>query len=200
MGRLEHVVNALVVAVAAIIARNERQDPARRGPMPAGQHPPPGAPVTASPPAAEDGAPSARVADSLGRAGPEQAARREERTTAATKRQPTDALPPANGDRADPSATVAADVSTDDTPTPEPEPARTATADAHRDESPGTVPAGAVPGDGSTACPPDFPIKGNASSMIYHRPGQPSYERTQAEFCFATEEAASAAGYRPPKR
>ncbi len=62
------------------------------------------------------------------------------------------------------------------------------------------VPAGAVPGDGGPTCPPEHPIKGNASSMIYHQPGQPSYERTVAEFCFTTSEAAEAAGYRPPRR
>ncbi len=43
------------------------------------------------------------------------------------------------------------------------------------------------------------PIKGNLSSSgekIYHLPGQSSYERTQAEETFATEEAAQLAGYR----
>jgi len=62
------------------------------------------------------------------------------------------------------------------------------------------VPAGAVVGDGTAACPDDHPIKGNASSMIYHQPGQPSYERTVAEYCFASVEAAEAAGYRAPRR
>jgi hypothetical protein len=40
------------------------------------------------------------------------------------------------------------------------------------------------------------PIKGNASSLIYHLPGQPSYAKTIAEVCFASEEEAQAAGYR----
>lgn len=62
------------------------------------------------------------------------------------------------------------------------------------------VPAGAVPGDETATCPPAYPIKGNASSMIYHRPGQPSYERTVAEFCFASDADAEGAGYRPPRR
>ena len=53
----------------------------------------------------------------------------------------------------------------------------------------GTVPAG---GD----CPPQAPIKGNANSMIYHRPGQQYYDITVAEECFATEVEAQAAGYR----
>lgn len=58
------------------------------------------------------------------------------------------------------------------------------------------VPAGAVAGDGTTVCPPAFPIKGNAQSKIYHEPGQVSYPQTIAEFCFASAEAAAAAGYR----
>ena len=61
-------------------------------------------------------------------------------------------------------------------------------------------PTGAIAGDGTPACPDDHPIKGNASSMIYHRPGQPNYDRTVAEFCFESEATAEAAGYRPPRR
>jgi len=63
-----------------------------------------------------------------------------------------------------------------------------------------TTPAGAIPGDGTATCPDDHPIKGNASSMIFHQPGQPSYERTVAEYCFASAEVAEAAGYRAPRR
>jgi hypothetical protein len=62
------------------------------------------------------------------------------------------------------------------------------------------VPTGAIAGNGTPGCPDDHPIKGNASSMIYHRPGQPNYDRTVAEFCFESEDAAEAAGYRPPRR
>ena len=58
------------------------------------------------------------------------------------------------------------------------------------------VPFGAVAGDGTATCPPDYPIKGNASSRIYHEPGQSSYGPTIAEFCFASAEAAAAAGFR----
>lgn len=58
------------------------------------------------------------------------------------------------------------------------------------------VPMGAILGDGTFVCPPDFPVKGNAQSMIYHEPGQSSYSQTIAEFCFASAEAAEAAGYR----
>ena len=61
------------------------------------------------------------------------------------------------------------------------------------------APFGAIVGDGSAECPPEFPIKGNASSMIYHVPGQVSYPVTIPEFCFASPEAAEAAGYRQSK-
>jgi hypothetical protein len=59
-----------------------------------------------------------------------------------------------------------------------------------------SVPPGAIAGDGTASCPPDHPIKGNAQSRIYHRPGQISYQSTIAEFCFASEEAAEVAGFR----
>jgi hypothetical protein len=49
-------------------------------------------------------------------------------------------------------------------------------------------------------CPDEFPIKGNASSRIYHKPGESSYDATNPEICFATDEAAAAQGFRPRKR
>jgi hypothetical protein len=58
------------------------------------------------------------------------------------------------------------------------------------------VPLGAIAGDGTAICPPGFPVKGNAQSRIYHEPGQVSYPPTVAEFCFASAEAAEAAGFR----
>jgi hypothetical protein len=58
------------------------------------------------------------------------------------------------------------------------------------------APFGAVTGDGTATCPPDYPIKGNRQSLIYHEPGQSSYAATIPEFCFASGEAAEAAGYR----
>jgi ribosomal protein S6 len=70
--------------------------------------------------------------------------------------------------------------------------AETAEADAD-------LPAGAVRGDGSGECPDDYPIKGNATSKLYHSPGSPSYKRTAPEFCFASTEAAEAAGFKPTK-
>jgi trigger factor len=62
-----------------------------------------------------------------------------------------------------------------------------------------TSPAGQIEGDGSHDCPSTHPIKGNASSKIYHAPGSGSYDRTIPEVCFATEEDATAAGYRASK-
>lgn len=64
---------------------------------------------------------------------------------------------------------------------------------------PSSPPAGAIAGDGTAICPAQFPIKGNASSRIYHEPGQTSYPPTIAEFCFASAEAAQAAGFRQSK-
>ncbi|HET7717949.1 MAG TPA: trigger factor, partial [Bauldia sp.] len=61
------------------------------------------------------------------------------------------------------------------------------------------APAGSVAGTGESDCPDGYPIKGNASSMIYHLPGQGSYENTIPEICFATEEDAGNAGYRASK-
>lgn len=58
------------------------------------------------------------------------------------------------------------------------------------------VPYGAVVGDGTGNCPEAYPIKGNASSRIYHEPGQSSYAVTIPEFCFASAAEAEAAGYR----
>ncbi|MFN8590268.1 MAG: hypothetical protein U0031_24175 [Thermomicrobiales bacterium] len=61
------------------------------------------------------------------------------------------------------------------------------------------VPAGAIRGDGTATCPPEFPIKGNAQSLIYHTRESRSFEATVPEFCFSTVEAAESAGFRAPK-
>ena len=59
--------------------------------------------------------------------------------------------------------------------------------------------AGAVRGDGTADTPPGYPIKGKASSMVYHTPDMPSYQDTKPDWCFATEDDAKAAGFRPPR-
>jgi large subunit ribosomal protein L4 len=46
--------------------------------------------------------------------------------------------------------------------------------------------------------PEGFPIKGNASSKLYHVPASPFYNRTVAEVWFRTAEAAEAAGFQLP--
>ena len=58
---------------------------------------------------------------------------------------------------------------------------------------------GSGPPASGNACPPDAPIKGNQSG-IYHVPGDQSYDRTNPEECFASEEEAQAAGYRKAQR
>ncbi len=46
--------------------------------------------------------------------------------------------------------------------------------------------------------PAEYPIKGNADSMLYHVPGSQFYDRTIAEVWFDTEEHAEAAGFQKP--
>jgi hypothetical protein len=70
------------------------------------------------------------------------------------------------------------------------------TAEAEQAGLRAAVPTGAIAGDGSASCPPDYPIKGNAQSRIFHRPGQVSYPSTIAEYCFDSVDAAEAAGFR----
>jgi hypothetical protein len=53
---------------------------------------------------------------------------------------------------------------------------------------------------GMTVCPDGFPIKGNASSGIFHAPSDHSYQRTIPEICFASEDSAIANGFRAPSR
>ncbi|MGN6673817.1 MAG: sunset domain-containing protein [Thermomicrobiales bacterium] len=65
----------------------------------------------------------------------------------------------------------------------------------------------AVPASGSGRaapqgrnCPPGYPIKGNqGKEWIYHTPQSRSYGATIPEDCFATEQDAKDAGYRPAK-
>ncbi|MGD9713967.1 MAG: hypothetical protein AB7V46_18200, partial [Thermomicrobiales bacterium] len=57
-----------------------------------------------------------------------------------------------------------------------------------------------VRGDGSEHCPPEYPIKAKASSLIYHSGESRNYEVTIPDVCFATVEDAEAAGYRAPRR
>ena len=81
-----------------------------------------------------------------------------------------------------------------------------AVADAGAEVEESTSTADAPYGEGSHApladpseAPAGFPIKGNADSMLYHRPGTPGYAPTIAEVWFATPEAAEAAGFSLPE-
>ncbi|MEO7587218.1 MAG: hypothetical protein ABIS84_04240 [Arachnia sp.] len=59
---------------------------------------------------------------------------------------------------------------------------------------------GGVPPISRNSCPASAPIKGNADSGIYHKPGQQFYARTNPEVCFATDADAVRAGFRKSKR
>jgi hypothetical protein len=70
----------------------------------------------------------------------------------------------------------------------------TQSADASATANPSA--GGAVPPISEEHCPPNAPIKGNASSSIYHMPDDAYYDATHPEACFATPQDAEAAGYR----
>lgn len=75
------------------------------------------------------------------------------------------------------------------------------TSRARTEHTPGMVTEDedAVPGDGTTECPEEFPIKGNGRSRLYHMPEGFAYSRTKPEVCFRTPEAAEKAGFRRAK-
>lgn len=64
-----------------------------------------------------------------------------------------------------------------------------------------SLPASVKPASIDT-CPQTHPIKGNRGDKdwIYHLPTDSSYKVTHPEECFATEQAAVAAGYRAVKK
>lgn len=69
-------------------------------------------------------------------------------------------------------------------------------------ESPGSAVGAVEPSidpneDGS--CPATHPIKGKASSGIYHVPGGANYERTHADRCYVDDDAALRDGLRRSK-
>ncbi|BBL77537.1 hypothetical protein [Methylomagnum ishizawai] len=69
---------------------------------------------------------------------------------------------------------------------------------AHPVEAPKPGATEAQP-DASGNCPASAPVK-VSSSGIYHLPGGSFYRRTQAKGCYATPEAAQAAGFRASQR
>ena len=56
---------------------------------------------------------------------------------------------------------------------------------------------GWVRGTNVYTTPRGYPVKGNASSLIYHLPGGQNYQATIPEICFATVDDARANGFRP---
>jgi large subunit ribosomal protein L4 len=60
------------------------------------------------------------------------------------------------------------------------------------------LPAGAVAPNADGSAPEGYEIKGNADSGLYHVPGSAFYNRTEAEFYFATAADAEAAGFQLP--
>ncbi len=93
------------------------------------------------------------------------------------------------GDAAD--DTAAGDTAVDDT-----------AADAVGDPDDGTAAAEAswVAPDDEGNCPLTHPVKVKESSGIHHVPGGFSYERTNADRCYQTPDAAESDGYRAAKR
>jgi len=74
------------------------------------------------------------------------------------------------------------------------------TEDTAEDTTPAAaeVPAGAVVPNADGSAPEGYEIKGNADSGLYHVPGSRFYDRTVAEFYFASAEDAEAAGFQLP--
>lgn len=206
MSRIFGLLNALAWAAALAIAWTERRDPARPAAQPTegaatGSTAPPASPVAPTVPTEAPSPGATATAENTPRsigvnAGAEPSP---SPSQAPAPPSPPSAPPPPTH----PVSAVASEPPSTAAPiSEEPVPDRpivgTGAPITVRDDGP-RVPAGAVAGDGTATCPPDHPIKGNADSLIYHRPGQASYDRTIPELCFASEEAATAAGYRAPR-
>ncbi|MDT7615196.1 hypothetical protein [Pseudonocardia sp.] len=65
-----------------------------------------------------------------------------------------------------------------------------------------TITSGAPALEDGSAPGPEYTIKGNADSMLFHPPTSPYYKRTRAEVWFRTADEARAAGFTEwtPKR
>jgi hypothetical protein len=53
--------------------------------------------------------------------------------------------------------------------------------------------------DGDGSCPATHPVKAKFASGIYHVPGGSNFDRTKADRCYATADAAEADGLRAAK-
>jgi hypothetical protein len=65
------------------------------------------------------------------------------------------------------------------------------------DESPASA---WVDADADGGCPPGYPVKGKLASGIFHVAAGANYERTRADRCYVSAEAAEADGLRASKR
>jgi large subunit ribosomal protein L4 len=81
--------------------------------------------------------------------------------------------------------------------TKEPAKAQAVETETESDEASDFGPDAHLPLDDGSE-PEGFPIKGNASSKLYHVPGSAFYNRTDPEVWFRTAEAAEAAGFELP--
>ena len=71
--------------------------------------------------------------------------------------------------------------------------------DAPEARSSDGVAGGWVAPDDDGSCPLSHPVKANDNSGIFHMPGGRFYERTKAERCYQSADAALADGYRQAK-
>ena len=65
-------------------------------------------------------------------------------------------------------------------------------------EAPKPEPSWRETDDGS--CPTSHPVKAKLTSGIFHVPGGANYDRTKADRCYVSPEAAQSDGLRPAKR
>ena len=77
-------------------------------------------------------------------------------------------------------------------------PAKAAPKAAADEATSADLPKGAVAANADGSAPDGYDIKGNADSGLYHVTGSAFYDRTVAEFYFASAEDAEAAGYQLP--
>ncbi len=66
--------------------------------------------------------------------------------------------------------------------------------------APGPYPGSALPAADGSAPSPEFTVKGNADSMLFHTTDSPSYNQTKAEAWFRTPADAKAAGFTEYRR
>ena len=103
-------------------------------------------------------------------------------------------------DDADAEPTPEAEMEAEQMPQPKVRPNPQRKPELQEPPSPPTATSGGASPLAGGDCPSEAPIKGNASSGIYHVPGGQFYDRTNAEECFATESDAQDAGYRASRR